>query len=385
MVKTIATSAIRDLLELTEQPGIISLAGGLPNPDTFPVAAIEAATARILTDAPTTALQYGPTEGHRPLREWVADTWRASVDHVTITSGSQQAIDLLARALIGPGDAVALADPGYVGAVSAFRAHGAQLVGIGSDRHGLRVDELADRLAEGLRPAAVYVVSSFDNPTGATLSARRRIGLAELAEEHGFWIIDDDPYGALRWEGTEPTTLRHLTDRTISLGSTSKVLCPGLRVGWAVAPPAITRAVVAHKQAADLHTVALSQVVAHQLLADPGFLDAHVAGLRTTYQTQATALADALDRHLGERADHRPIHGGMFAWVHLHDGHGRPVDADALLARAIAAGTAFVPASAFAVDRPVTGALRLSFATAPPADLDEAVRRLAGALAPDTR
>jgi 2-aminoadipate transaminase len=312
----------------------------------------------------------------------VADRLGAEVEQVTITSGSQQAIDLVARVLVGPGDPVVLADPGYVGAIQAFRAHGARLVGIPSDDHGLRVDVLADLLHEGLRPALVYVVSSFDNPTGATLSGPRRIALAELAEQHGFWIVDDDPYGELRWAGTSPTDLRRLTDRTITLGSASKVLCPGLRVGWAVGPTELTRAIVAHKQSADLHTSALSQLVAHRLLADPTFLEAHLARLRRTYRAQAEALVAALDHHLGDRIAMPPVRGGMFLWARILDHAGRALDVDALLPRALAAGTAFVPASAFAVTDPVPGAVRLSFATVAPDGLDEAARRLAAACAP---
>jgi 2-aminoadipate transaminase len=381
MVKTVPTSAIRDLLELTEQPDVLSLAGGLPNPATFPVEAIAEATAHALADDPGLALQYGPTEGHRPLRTWVADRLGAEVEQVTITSGSQQAIDLVARVLVGPGDPVVLADPGYVGAIQAFRAHGARLVGVPSDHHGLRVDVLADLLHEGLRPALVYVVSSFDNPTGATLSGPRRIALAELAEQHGFWIVDDDPYGELRWAATGPTDLRRLTDRTITLGSTSKVLCPGLRVGWAVAPTAIARAIVAHKQSADLHTGALSQLVAHRLLGDPGFLPGHLDQLRRTYRTQAEALTAALEHHLGDRIDLPSVRGGMFVWARILDAEGRAIDADALLPEALAHGTAFVPASAFVVDVPVPGAVRLSFATVDTDDLHEAARRLAAACA----
>jgi 2-aminoadipate transaminase len=379
MVKTISTSAIRDLLELTEQPHVISLAGGLPNPATFPVAAIAEATANVLAADPGQALQYGPTEGHRPLRAWVADQLDAAVEQVTITSGSQQAIDLVTRVLVDPGDAVVLADPGYVGALQTFRTHGARLVGIGSDRHGLRVDDLAELLHDGLRPALVYVVSSFDNPTGATLSARRRIALAELAEAHGFWIVDDDPYGELRWSGTSPTALRRLTSRTITLGSTSKVLCPGLRVGWAMAPASITKAIVAHKQAADLHTSALSQSVAHRLLGDPAFLATHLDLLRTTYRAQAGALVAALTTHLGDRIELTAPHGGMFLWARILDPSDNPVDADRLLPRALDSGTAFVPGSAFSVQATLPGTVRLSFATAGIDDLDEAARRLAEA------
>lgn len=383
IVERAGSSAIRDLLELTEQPHICSLAGGLPNAATFPAAAVAEATAAVLATDPAAALQYGSTEGLAPLRAWAAD--RAGVtdadtltDHVLITSGSQQALDLLARTLVEPGQEVALADPAYVGALQALRAADARLVAIPSDGDGLRVDVLADRLAAGLRPALVYVVATFDNPTGTTLAADRRLALAALADRYGFWIVDDDPYGDLRWRGEAPPALRTLTDRTITLGSTSKVLAPGLRVGWAVAPPEVRRALTIVKQAADLHTGSLAQQVVCRLVSDRAWFDAHLTTLRASYRTQADALAAALRRHLGDRIAFREPDGGMFLWAQLCD---PSLDTAALLPLAIDHGVAYVPGAAFGVDAPHRRALRLSYATADPAGLDEAVRRLAAALA----
>ncbi len=385
MVKSLAveragSSAIRDLLEITERPGIVSLAGGLPNPATFPTEAIAAATAAALAEDPVAALQYGPTEGYRPLRRWIAERnglgpW--GEDQVLVTSGSQQALELATRALVDPGGMVALADPAYVGALQAFRAAGVELAAIPSDADGLRVDVLADRLALGERPTLVYVVANFDNPSGSTLAPDRRVALADLADRYGFWIVDDDPYGDLRWRGACPVPLRDLTDRTITLGSTSKVLAPGLRVGWAVAPAEVHRAMTILKQSADLHTSSLTQQIVHRTLAADGFLDAHLATLRTTYQHQAQHLVGALRAALGDRLIVPDPDGGMFLWCEL-----RAADADtaALLAPAVERGVAFVPGAAFGVEDLHPRRMRLSYATAGPAGLDLAVERLVGVI-----
>ncbi|HRW37984.1 MAG TPA: PLP-dependent aminotransferase family protein [Aquihabitans sp.] len=377
----IGSSAIRDLLAIAQRPDVISLAGGLPDPDTFPTDAIARATAELLAGDPASVLQYGPTDGCDALREVVAASAGADPAGVLVTSGSQQALDLVARTVLDPGDVAVVADPAYVGALQALRGSGAELAPIPSDEHGLRVDLLADALHAGLRPKLVHVVATFDNPTGATLDPRRRVALAELAEEFGFWIVDDDPYGAIRWRGTSPSPLRTLTDRTIALGSTSKVLCPGLRVGWAIAPPELETALAIVKQSADLHTSALSQQIAARLLGDRQAMGEQLDRLRRTYRARAEALGRALERHLPGTLAFTPPAGGMFLWCRLAD-HVRPeATTTELLGEALDAGVAFVPGAAFAAgpgghDRH----LRLSFATGAPAELDEAARRLATVL-----
>jgi 2-aminoadipate transaminase len=387
-VRRADSSAIRDLLALSEQPGIISLAGGKPAPDTFPVEALRGAADAVLARDGAAALQYSATEGYRPLREWVAGHRGTDVERVTVTTGSQQGLDLAARALVGPGDVVVSAEPGYVGALQAFRLAGATLVAVASDRDGLRVDDLAARLAAGLRPALVYLVADLSNPTGATLSAERRDALVALAERYGFWVVEDDPYGALRWAGQAPPPLAGRSDHVVTLGTVSKVLCPGLRVGYVLAPPVLSQAVVRIKQAADLHTATFSQRLVHELVTTPGFLADHLAGLPGRYRTRADALTAALRAELGDRLAFAEPEGGMFLWARVA---GPAVDTTALLDRALAAGVAFVPGRAFAVEGaaastpgPGRGAehahadhLRLSFATAMPHELAEAARRLA--------
>ena len=375
------SSAIRDLLEITERPEVISLAGGLPTPAAFPVDLIAAATAEVLAESPGSALQYGATEGFGPLRDLLADGHGTDRSGVTVTHGSQQALDLLARATTDPGQVIALADPGYVGAIQAFRAVGAELAGIPSDEQGMRVDVLADRLAAGLRPTLVYVVANFDNPTGATLSVERRQRLAELADRYGFWLVDDDPYGSLRWSGDALPPLRSWSDRVISVGTVSKTVCPGLRVGWAVAPTELSRSLVILKQAADLHTGSLSQQIVHRVLAAPGFIEAHLPAISERYRAQAEVLVGALEEQLGPRIRFGRPDGGMFLWAdlpELDDPGGRGTAG--LLDATLRHGMAFVPGTAFGVEEEHPTSLRLSFATTDPVDLVEAVRRLRLAL-----
>jgi 2-aminoadipate transaminase len=375
--RRVGSSAIRDLLAVTERPGLISLAGGMPAPDTFPIEAIAAATSAVLGRDGAAAVQYSATEGYRPLREWTAARHGVDVAEVTITAGSQQGLDLVARTLVEPGDVVVTTDPGYVGALQAFRLAGAHLVGIRSDDHGLVVDDLAERLAAGLRPRLAYVVADLANPTGATLTDRRRDRLAALADRYGFWLVEDDPYSALRWAGEAPGPLAGRSDRVVTLGTASKVLCPGLRVGHLLAPPALSAAVVRVKQAADLHTSTLTQRIVHELVTRPGLLDRRLAALPVTYRARAEALTTALRRHLGTAVDFAPPDGGMFVWARLTD---PGADSTGLLAHALAADVAFVPGNAFAVTADHAAHLRLSFATPTPAEIDEAVRRLALAL-----
>lgn len=374
----ISSSAIREILSLTERPEIISLAGGLPAPEAFPAVEIAEEIARLLADDPAGVLQYARSEGYGPLCDWVAGAQGVGDGHVVITHGSQQALDLVARATVDPGATIALADPGYVGAVQALRLAGAHLAGIPNDGDGLRVDILQDRLAAGLRPALVYVVADFDNPTGATLSLERRLALARLADRYGFLVVEDNPYGRLRWTGAPLPAIASLSDRVVSLGTTSKILAPGLRLGWVIGPRPLAARILLLKQAVDLHTAPLAQRVGLALLTRPGFLPRHLARIRGLYQSRSVALSTALREQLGDQLEFHAPDGGMFVWVRLRDDG---VDTEALLPMALAEGVAFVPGSAFSVHDRHEDALRLSFATASPDELTEGVRRLGRALA----
>lgn len=366
------SSIVRELLSVGDRPGMRSLAGGLPDPALFPAARLAAACATVLGDAARAgrALQYGPTPGLGELREalthapLVQRLPSVEPDDLVVTTGSQQALDLLARVLVDAGDTVAVDDPCYLGARQAFTAAGARLAGVPLDADGMRVDVLADRLRAGLRPRFVYTVPAFQNPTGAVLAPKRARELVELAREYGFVIVEDDAYGALGFDGAAPVPMGvDAPDVVITTGTVSKVLAPGLRIGWLRAPAPVRAAVVRAKQAGDLHTSTLNQLLVADVLADDAFVTAHVAGIRASYAPRARALAAAV----GAPAPR----GGLFAWARLAG-----VDTQSLLDRAIAHDVMFVPGGAFAIEESWFEHVRLSFATLPTLQLLDAARAL---------
>lgn len=375
--RTHRASAIRELLLLTERPDMRSLAGGLPGGDRLPVDLLRDAAAGALTRRGPTgpvALQYAPTEGVAVLREHLAAVTGHPPEEVLVTTGSQQALDLLARVLCDPGDVVVVEEPGYLGALQAFRFAGAALRGVPGDADGLDTDRLAEVLACGLRPKAVVVTPDFANPTGATLAAGRRTALVMLAERYGFLVVEDDPYGRLRFAGTSHPPIGAPGRPVVRLGTASKVLAPGLRVGWLTGPPAIVAALARAKQAADLHTSALDQLVVLGALTDPRF-PAHLAGTVAAYRARARRLVDALRCRFGDGIELVEPEGGMFVWARFPG-----IDTAAALPGALDAGVAYVPGPAFAVEPVAHGErARLSFATLAPTALDEACDRLAGA------
>ncbi len=371
-------SAIRDLLQLAERPEVLSLAGGLPDGSMFPVDRLAVAAARATATTcryGSAALQYGPTEGLEAFREWVAagslvHAALGPVDEYIVTTGSQQGLDLIARCLVDAGDTVVVEDPVYFGARQVFVAAGAQLVGVPVDVDGLDVDRLASRLHGGLRPRLVYTVPHFQNPTGATLHPRRRIELAALARRFGFVVVEDDPYVAIDFEGRRHDPIGALApDHTVTLSSASKVLAPGLRVGWLRAPAWLHRTLVLAKQSVDLHTSGLDQLVALDVLRDDTFMAGHLATLRAVYAAKGHALHAALDGLFATRA---PT-GGMFLWGTATD------DTSAMFEPAISAGVAYVPGRAFGVEIERSHQLRLSFATLTTDELEVAAARLRAA------
>jgi 2-aminoadipate transaminase len=322
-------------------------------------------------------LQYSSTEGLPAFREWIAARHGARPERVIVTHGSQQALDIVARTVLVPGDPVALADPGYVGAIQAMRLGGGSLVALPTDEDGLGAEALEELLVSGWRPRLVYVVPNFHNPTGATLCAPRARRLAHLADHFGFLIVEDDPYAEIRFSGHAPPPLATLTDRVVSIGTISKVLFPGLRVGWMVAPAWLAPSLALVKQAVDLHTSTLAQGIAFHLLTRPGFLTRHLTVLRAHYERQARVLSGALTTEFGATVEFTPPDGGLFLWARFR----RPgIDTQALLPKAIDSGVAYVPGSAFSVTTPHGASLRLSYATAAPDDLAEGARRLATVL-----
>ncbi|GEL24014.1 aminotransferase [Pseudonocardia sulfidoxydans NBRC 16205] len=378
-LRDVRGSAIRDLLTLTARADVLSLAGGLPAADLLPRTRIADATARAL--AAPGAVQYSETAGVAALREVVAaiESARTGRDigtgDVVVTSGSQQALDLLARVTLDPGDDVVVEDPAYVGALQVFQAAGAVLHGVPVDTDGMDVDALELLLLGGLRPRLVHTVASFHNPRGVTLSQARRARLCALADRYGFLVVEDDPYGLIAFDGPPPVPIAAHGERVARLGSASKVLAPALRVGWLVAPPEVSAGVERLKQSTDLCGSALTQTVAAELLADTTWFDEHLRSLRTAYRSRARALTAALDDAFGDAVTRSTPTGGMFCWVEFRDGR----DTGALLPRAVDHGVAFVPGAAFAVGTPRTSALRCSFAGYPEPVLRGAVLRLAAA------
>ncbi|MGF0309423.1 PLP-dependent aminotransferase family protein [Rhodococcus sp. IEGM1428] len=385
---SLSSSAIRDLLALTARDDVISLAGGLPATDLIPVDRIAAAADAVLRSPD--AVQYCETAGHRTLRSVIAARESAvrggvtvPTDTVVVTHGSQQALTLLAQALIDPGAVVVVDEPAYTGALQVFSIAEARIEAIEIDADGMDTAELERRLTAGLRPAVVHTVANFHNPRGVTMSEHRRRHLAALADHYGFWVIEDDPYGeiwfaatgSVHGTGAPPPPIACFGDRVIRLSSASKILAPALRVGWFVAPPAVCAAVELLKQGADLCGSSMTQLMAANMLGDTAWLDAHLTILRREYACRATALTDALDAEFSARLTVSRPTGGMFAWATFEDG----TDTSELLAAALEHGVAFVPGSAFASAEEYGRSLRLSFAGSTPAELAEAVRRLGAA------
>ena len=373
--RAIQSSAIREILKVTERPDVISFAGGLPSAATFPVAEMQAAFGRVFSASGREALQYSTTEGYKPLREWVArhvSTPDAPVspDEVLMVSGSQQGLDLLAKALINPGDKVLVETPTYLGALQAFSMFSPDYVSIASDEDGL----LPEALNDSMRGAKfLYCLPNFQNPTGRLLSEERRYRLAERARELDLMILEDDPYGALSYDGETPPSIRSLApERTVYMGSFSKVLAPGLRLGYVIAPAALRAKLVQVKQATDLHTSTLAQMVVYDVVKD-GFLDTHIPTIRKLYREQCAAMLGALSHHMPSGVTWNKPRGGMFLWAELPRG----MDASAVLARAIEKNVAFVPGAPFFAANPVNESLRLAFVTVPPPRIEEGVARLA--------
>jgi len=370
-------SSIREILKVTERPGIISLAGGLPCAEAFPVEAVREASARVLRDAPHASLQYASSEGLPELREWVAEHLRdagmqVDASQVLITTGSQQGLDLLGKVLVDAGSRVAVESPTYLGALQAFNVFEPEWLPVASDSQGPMPEALL--LARGAR--LLYALPNFQNPSGRCISASRREAIVKTAQSIGLPIVEDNPYGELWYDERPPAPLAaHWPDGVAYLGSFSKVLAPGLRLGYVVAPPALGSKLLQAKQAADLHTPGFNQRIVLDILRTD-LLSRHLTSMRVRYKAQRDAMADALRLHLPEGCRWEVPRGGMFFWVELPAG----VEAQALLPHAVERGVAFVPGDAFYAGRGDPGTMRLSFVTAAPDQIDRGVRMLADAL-----
>ena len=373
-------SVIREILKVTEKPGIISLAGGLPSPKTFPVSAFAAASAAVLANDGPGALQYAASEGYGPLRQAIADflPWDVDADQILITTGSQQALDLIAKVLIDENSRVLVETPTYLGALQAFTPMEPSVVAVASDDEGVLIDDLKAKVGTGADKARfLYVLPNFQNPTGRTMTEARRAALVKAAAELNLPLVEDNPYGDLWFDNPPPAPLTARNpDGCIYMGSFSKVLAPGLRIGYIVAPKAIYPKLLQAKQAADLHTPGFNQRVVAEVIKD-GFLDRHVPTIRALYKQQRDTMLDALEREMAglDVTWTRPA-GGMFLWVMLPEG----MDAQALLPAAVERNVAFVPGAPFYAEHPDTRTLRLSYVTATSDEIRTAIAALAAAI-----
>jgi len=390
-LQNIETSAIRELFKLLGKPGIISFAGGFPDPALFDVPGIAAAAQAVLASNPGPVLQYGATEGYQPLREGLASFMAGkgstvAPDGLIVTTGSQQALDLIGKCLISPGDKVIVEAPTFLATIQCFRLYGAHLIGAPIDADGVDVDRL-EQLIDEHQPKLVYLIPTFGNPSGATLSLARRQRILELALRTQTVIVEDDPYGELYFDVAPPPSLLALSDGVpgsrallAHCGSFSKILSPGLRVGWMVAPPELLAKATMCKQFSDAHTSNLTQAICAHYLTQNRLGDT-LAVVRRTYAERARVMAQALTRELGEAIEFNAPQGGMFFWARLTGAGGQSANAADFAKRAIDQLVAFVPGAPFYAHDPDPATLRLSFATADVAKIEEGIARLQLALA----
>nr|WP_232287817.1 PLP-dependent aminotransferase family protein [Verminephrobacter eiseniae] len=373
-------SVIREILKITERPGIISLAGGLPSARTFPVSAFAAASAAVLARDGAAALQYAASEGFAPLREAVAAflPWKVAPEQVLITTGSQQALDLVAKVLIDTDSRVLVETPTYLGALQAFAPMEPRVVSVAGDDQGVLIDDLRARMGTGADKARfLYVLPNFQNPTGRTMSAARRAALVAAAAELRLVLVEDNPYGDLWYDTPPPAPLTAGNpEGCIYIGSFSKVLAPGLRLGYIVAPAAAYPKLLQAKQASDLHSPGYNQRLVAEVIRD-GFLERHVPTIRALYKQQCAAMLAALDEQMkGLSVQWNRPDGGMFLWLRLPEG----MSAQALLPKAVARNVAFVPGAAFYADNADPRTLRLSFVTSTVEQIATGIAALAGAI-----
>jgi 2-aminoadipate transaminase len=376
------SSVIRELLKFTMLPDIISFAGGLPAPELFPIREVEEACHHILQTQGEVALQYSPTEGYMPLKEWLAETmskygiW-VETSNILMVSGSQQALDLIGKLFVDPDACVITSAPTYLGALQAWNAYQARYQTVPLDDDGMCVDQLEDLLDCGARPCFVYVLPNFHNPAGTTLSLARRERLAEIARKHDLVLIEDDPYGELRYEGEDIMPLFRLApERTIYMSTFSKTLAPGLRLAWVVAPKPIIASLVQAKQGADLHTSTFVQMVANDI-CQRGILRQHVKRMRKFYRERRDTMLDALEEHWPEETSWTRPEGGLFLWARVPES----INTREFLEKAVEAKVAYVPGFAFYPgEAGGDHAMRLNFSNASVEMINKGIYRLGSAL-----
>src|SRR5512143_3162005 len=384
--KSMGSSVIRELLKYAEQPDIISFAGGLPAPEVFPLKEFQQACNVVLETQGAVALQYSTTEGYLPLREMIARHSsqympEVTADNILITSGSQQALDFIGRLFVNRGDYIVVESPTYLGALQAWNAYGAQYITVRCDEDGMVVDELEAALRVG--PKFIYVLPNFQNPSGSTLSLERRQKLVELADKYGVPIVEDDPYGQLRYDGEHiPSVVSldseyrgpnggHYSGNVIYLSTFSKLLAPGLRLAWVIAPPEVIRKLVMTKQAADLHTSSFNQYVAYEV-GKGGFLDEHVKVIRSTYKERRDVMIEMMEEMFPPEVTWRKPQGGMFLWGIMPE----HMDAAEVLKVALERKVAFVPGESFHATGGGKNTMRINFSYSKPEVIREGITRL---------
>ena len=390
-LNNVETSAIRELFKLLGKPGIISFAGGFPDSAMFDVEGIREASALALSKEPGAALQYGATEGYNPLREQLALFMAAkgvknlAAEGLIVTTGSQQALDLVAKTLLNPNDVALVEAPTFLATIQCFRLYGPQVLGVPIDAHGVQVDKL-EAMIQQHKPKLVYIIPTFGNPSGALLTQERRIKILQLAVQYQTIVVEDDPYGDLYFGEAPPPSMLALSDQVpgsrdwlVHCGSLSKVLSPGLRVGWMVAPPDLLARATMCKQFSDAHTSTFAQATAAQYLLS-GRMPATLNTVRRVYAERAQAMDKALQRELGDALTYTAPQGGLFFWANLTGKNGAVKDGNAFAKSAIEKGVAFVPGAPFFANDPDLSSIRLSFATADVAKIEEGIARLGQAL-----
>jgi DNA-binding transcriptional MocR family regulator len=378
-MQNIRASEIRELLKVTEQPEIISFAGGLPAPELFPARELAALTEEILLKQGTRALQYSTTEGYTPLRKKICERMQkvlnatVNLEETLITCGSQQALDFIGKAFLDKGDEVLMESPSYLGAINAFRAYEPKFVEVATDHEGMIPEALEEALKNARRPKFIYVVPDFQNPTGRTWSLARREALVRLTEKYEVLIVEDNPYGELRFEGEQIPAVKSLDThgRVLYLGTFSKTLCPGMRIGWIAAAHHLIEPLVLIKQGADLHSSTLSQMQIN-LFMERYNLDDHIQSIREVYRRRRDTLIDAMEQRFDDNIRFTRPSGGLFSWIELPEGR----DSRVLLEKAIGQKVAFVPGGSFYPCAPKHNTLRLNFSNMPEHRIVEGVERL---------
>jgi len=374
------SSEIRDLLAVSQQPGVISFGGGLPNSKAFPVHKIQRIVEEIIEEEPNVAFQYGTTKGQEPLRQAIVDMAadegiNADMDHVLITVGSQQALDLIGRVFLNPEDTIFLGLPTYLGGINVFRAYGANMVGVPVDRDGMQVDVLEDKIIEAERAGRpgklIYTVPTFQNPAGVEMSADRRRRIVELAEEHNLVLLEDDPYGKLRFEGEALPPLRALSDNVVHMATFSKVLSPGFRLAYVIAPNGVVDKMELAKQSVDLCTPTFTQSIARRFISE-GHMDEHLPNIISMYRRKRDIMLDALEEYFPDGCEWTHPRGGMFLWATLPE----HIDTREMFQDAIKEKVAYVHGRAFYVNGGGGNTMRLNFSNPSDEDVTEGIRRL---------